>query len=85
MAVTVQKMKELESLSSKSTYELMNEVASVITHRLTWEFDESHPFLILVGKGNNGGDGLVVARLLKEKGYRVKVFLAEGMVSTLEA
>ncbi len=29
---------------------------------------------ILIGKGNNGGDGLVVARYLKKSGYRVKIF-----------
>jgi hydroxyethylthiazole kinase-like uncharacterized protein yjeF len=34
------------------------------------------PYAIIVcGKGNNGGDGLVVSRLLKGNGYRVKTFL----------
>ncbi len=30
---------------------------------------------IFVGKGNNGGDGLVIARHLKNKGYDVKIYL----------
>ena len=35
--------------------------------------------LVLSGKGNNGGDGLVAARSLHQKGYSVQVFLfSEG-------
>jgi NAD(P)H-hydrate epimerase len=38
---------------------------------------------IVIGKGNNGGDGLVVARLLREEGRRVDV-LAAADLSGLE-
>jgi NAD(P)H-hydrate epimerase len=33
--------------------------------------------LVIAGKGNNGGDGLVVARYLAGHGYRVKIALLE--------
>lgn len=40
-----------------------------------WELLAERKFCILAGKGNNGGDGYVIARHLSNQGAKVKVFL----------
>lgn len=34
-------------------------------------------FFVLCGKGNNGGDGLAIARMLQQKGYKVSIYILE--------
>jgi hydroxyethylthiazole kinase-like uncharacterized protein yjeF len=55
--------------------DLMERASIQIATWLSEMFDNSHPFLFLIGPGNNGGDGLAVARLLMEKNYLVEAFL----------
>src|SRR4051812_18205194 len=43
----------------------------------------SGPIRVVVGKGNNGGDGLAAARMLREDGHQVDV-LATGDLSELQ-
>jgi NAD(P)H-hydrate epimerase len=36
-----------------------------------------HPFIVFCGKGNNGGDGLAIARMLAERNCTVTVYILE--------
>ncbi|MFH1320821.1 MAG: NAD(P)H-hydrate dehydratase [Bacteroidota bacterium] len=54
---------------------LMERAATQCYEWLIDRFDMSVDFKIFCGTGNNGGDGLVVARMLSNKGYKVEVFI----------
>ncbi|MBI4646979.1 MAG: NAD(P)H-hydrate dehydratase [Bacteroidia bacterium] len=58
-----------------SSLDLMERAATRLSEWLMKKFGQSSPFLIFAGPGNNGGDALVVARLLTESGYNVKVYI----------
>ncbi|MEL6800374.1 MAG: NAD(P)H-hydrate dehydratase [Pseudomonadota bacterium] len=59
--------------------ELMERAGRGVVDAIFEEWPElattSHRAVVLCGPGNNGGDGFVVARLLKEWGWEVEVFL----------
>ncbi len=47
--------------------------------RVTASAARPGPVRVVVGKGNNGGDGLVVARMLREDGHEVDVLATAGL------
>ncbi len=61
-----------------SSVDLMERAANRLTNRLKEKFSPAHIFFIFCGTGNNGGDGLVIARLLFQSGYHVEVFVLTG-------
>ena len=55
---------------------LMERAGMAVAKHLLESFCEDHCFVILAGKGNNGGDGFVCARHLLEAGAGVRVLAA---------
>jgi hydroxyethylthiazole kinase-like uncharacterized protein yjeF len=81
--LTAAQMKAIETAAIKSGevtgLELMERAGRGVVEAVFEEWPElaaaPHKVVVLCGPGNNGGDGFVVARLLKEWGWEVEVFL----------
>lgn len=54
---------------------LMENAGSAVAHFIVGEYPQAERIGIVCGKGNNGGDGFVVARKLAETGHAVRVLL----------
>lgn len=73
-------MKQIDKLATKkfsipSLILMENAGRSVAEEAKKMLRSKSAPILFFCGYGNNGGDGFVAARHLKNKGYKVLVFL----------
>ncbi len=58
-----------------SSYELMERAATSCYNWLKASFSKEQEFIIFCGKGNNGGDGLAISRMLLENGFNSLVIL----------
>ncbi len=54
--------------------DLMERASRRWTQEFTQVVSPSHPIYVFAGQGNNGGDGLAIARMLIHAGYTVKVY-----------
>lgn len=57
------------------SFELMEKAAEAFCDWYMKQFDRKKTLAIFCGTGNNGGDGLAIARMLFRQGYKVCVFL----------
>ncbi|GAB4427564.1 MAG: bifunctional ADP-dependent NAD(P)H-hydrate dehydratase/NAD(P)H-hydrate epimerase [Anaerolineae bacterium] len=77
--VTTRQMQAAEKAADAaglSYRQMMENAGRVVAQAILSEFDVvGKPVVILVGPGNNGGDGLVVARHLSQAGARVAVYI----------
>ena len=96
--VSCARMKELEKATDESGlsyYQMMENAGTIAANRITEitmaTRQRPHPSSrqltarIYCGKGNNGGDGFVVARILKQRGWDVNLVLVDGEPQTPDA
>ena len=57
-----------------ASIDLMERAAGTVFHWILNRYENTRDVKIFVGPGNNGGDGLAVARMLAEKKYSVAVY-----------
>lgn len=85
--VTADEMRRIESrsmISGVSKPMLMERAGLKVAQRIRYHLDPINgvPVLVLIGPGNNGGDGLVVSRHLTNWGAKVAVCLCSKRLET---
>lgn len=77
-------LKEVDQLTIAaqhiSSLELMERASFALTQAIERDLKDvsGYSFAVLCGSGNNGGDGLAVARMLQDKGAAVQVYLLKA-------
>jgi len=61
-----------------SSIDLMERACKAFVRWFTFHYDSAMKVAVVCGTGNNGGDGLGIARLLAGQGYRVAVWIVRG-------
>lgn len=77
--LTAQQLRDADQYTIQNepiaSIDLMERAAYKCTEWITTHYSTNQGFTIFCGTGNNGGDGLAIARQLKSKGYGVEVFV----------
>lgn len=86
--VTAAEMKERERAANETGLlyiQMMENAGRAAYAELRRRVPVLRRLLIVAGKGNNGGDGFVMARVAAKEGVQVRVLLAEGEPKTPDA
>jgi ADP-dependent NAD(P)H-hydrate dehydratase / NAD(P)H-hydrate epimerase len=79
---SVDQIKELDALTIQrepiASIDLMERASRAFTGWFVQRFDNTKKIGVICGTGNNGGDGLAIARLLKDWNYDVSVWIVRG-------
>ncbi len=77
--LTASQFRELDAYTIEhepiASIDLMERATALCFDRLMEDFGTDVPYLVVCGTGNNGGDGLVIARLLSEAKATVQLFI----------
>jgi ADP-dependent NAD(P)H-hydrate dehydratase / NAD(P)H-hydrate epimerase len=85
---TGKQIKEIDSEAEQkgmSLFALMENAGSGLYHKIVPLLGRTDTLVILAGRGNNGGDGVVLARYLKNNGYDVRLVFPVGELKTKTA
>lgn len=78
--VTAEEIKRAEEIMAKEyaypSLILMETAGRLCAEAIIHEYPNTHHFLVMCGPGNNGGDGMVIARYLQKVGRIVKILFA---------
>ncbi len=74
------KADQLTILGGIAGIELMEAAGNSLCDILLGEFPDARKVLIVCGNGNNGGDGLIAARVLAESGLKVDLLFTGNKV-----
>lgn len=86
--VTAAGMKRIEQAANEAGLlyiQMMENAGRAAWAELSARFPAPGRLLVVAGKGNNGGDGFVMARVAAKAGWQVCVWLAEGEPKTPDA
>lgn len=86
--VTAAEMKRIEQAANEAGLlyiQMMENAGRAAWGELAARFPRPGRLLVVAGKGNNGGDGFVMARVAAKAGWQVCVWLAEGEPKTPDA
>lgn len=79
--LNVEQIRSLDAYTIKnepiSSIDLMERASQAFVRWLYNQFVNTRPVAVFCGKGNNGGDGLAIARILSERSYDVQVYIIE--------
>ena len=84
--LTAEQVKKLDAYTINNepilSINLMERAARVCTEWIICRFETHVPVSVFVGPGNNGGDGLAIARMLAEVGYNLRVYICGNKLSS---